>query len=590
MAGPSKRVRYGDSDYDETLLKWYEEENDSGSDIDDISPDFNIESEHDSNSEISEIEDCSESEEIDDEDSAAGGKSYIYGKNRYRWCTSEVRPSSRTRKHNIVIKVPILKAKAKELGDNANPLSVWNLLFSDNILKHIVQNTNHKLSAMRVKYSDNSKHHLRETDIIEMNAFLGLLVYTSVFNSNHENIDRLFATDGTGREIFRSDMSKKRFAILLASIRFDNPDDREERKKVDPTAAISFIFNSFIHNCQSVYGLGQSVTIDEMLVSFRGRCRFKMYMPNKPAKYGIKIQCLTDARNSYLYNAYIYSGKNSDGMGINEEYKKLLKPTQAVLRLAEPIFNSSRNITADNWYSSIQLVDILRTKNLTYVGTMKKNKAEIPPSFLPNRTRAEGSTLYGFREEYTLISHVGKVGKATVLISSQHDRRFTDPTKNKPEIITYYNENKGGVDSLDEKCSKSSSSRRTRRWPLVIFFRILDISIINSYILHQCYKNNPYIKEKSVFALELAKQLVQVHMRRRLTYTNIPRELRQTIKRILGAPEEEEFTNTGSIILEKRKICSLCPSKKRRMTRYLCLHCKKPVCLECTKPVCNNCS
>lgn len=85
-------------------------------------------------------------------------------------------------------------------------------------------------------------------------------------------------------------MSKKRFAVLLAAIRFDNPEDREEWKKDDPTAAISFIFSCFIDNCQSMYGLGQSVTIDEMLVSFRERCRFKIYMPNTPAKYGLKIQ------------------------------------------------------------------------------------------------------------------------------------------------------------------------------------------------------------------------------------------------------------------------------------------------------------
>nr|CAI5862672.1 unnamed protein product [Callosobruchus analis] len=39
-------------------------------------------------------------------------------------------------------------------------------------------------------------------------------------------------------------------------------------------------------------------------------------------------------------------------------------------------------------------------------------------------------------------------------------------------------------------------------------------------------------------------------------------------------------------------MCHLCPSKKYRLTKYLCLRCKKPVCLECTKPICNtgNCA
>lgn len=116
-----------------------------------------------------------------------------------------------------------------------------------------------------------------------------------------------------------------------------------------------------------------------------------------------------------------------------------------------------------------------------------------------------------------------------------HDRLFTDPSTNKPKIIAYYNENKG-VDSLDEKCSKSTSSRRTRRWPLPIFFRLLDISVINSYIIYNCYKNNQTIKEKSVYSLQLAIQLVQDHMKRRLTIAAIPREIR----RIPGAPDNEE--------------------------------------------------
>ncbi|KAG5873410.1 hypothetical protein JTB14_032714 [Gonioctena quinquepunctata] len=162
---------------------------------------------------------------------------------------------------------------------------------------------------MRTKYKVDSSN-LRDTDVNEMRAFFGLLIYTSVFNST-QNIKTLFATDGSGRDIFRAVMSEKRFAIILSALRFDNPENRDERIKQEPLAAISFIFNSFINNSQSVYGMGQSATIDEMLVSFRGRVRFKMYMPKKPCKNGIKIMALTDARNSYLFNAYIKQKKGS---------------------------------------------------------------------------------------------------------------------------------------------------------------------------------------------------------------------------------------------------------------------------------------
>lgn len=538
MAGPSKRVRYGDKDFDETALKWLEEVDDDASDIGSASENENIESEHDSATEVSE-EDSPDYSDVDENvvehGESSTSKNYLYGKNGYRWCTTEVVPSSRVRKHNIVLKVPVLKGSARDLGQTADPFSIWNLLFPEDILVQIVEWTNHKLFQVRSNYTQ--KYHVSDVDMIELKAFLGLLIYTSIFNSNHENMDTIFATDGTGRDIFRAVMSKNRFSVLLSALRFDDPRTRTERKKEDPTAAISQVFHKFIENCQNIYGMGDSVTIDEMLVSFRGRTHFKMYMPNKPCKYGIKIMCLTDSSTSYLYNAYIYSGKGSDGLGLSEEEHKFSKPTQAVIRLAKPLFGSNRNVTADNWFSSIELVDILLRNKLTYVGTVKKNKREIPSEFLPNKKRAVGSSLYGFRDEKTMVSYVGKKGKATILVSSMHSGASTDPDTQKPDIIMYYNRNKGGVDTIDEKCAKSSSSRRTCRWPLAIFFRILDISIVNSYILHQCYTRNSVIREKSVFAKQLAAQLVRQHMERRLTNPRVSREVRSSISRILGIPE-----------------------------------------------------
>lgn len=41
-----------------------------------------------------------------------------------------------------------------------------------------------------------------------------------------------------------------------------------------------------------------------------------------------------------------------------------------VLKLVEHIENTNRNITADNWFTAIELVDELKKKSLTYVGTM----------------------------------------------------------------------------------------------------------------------------------------------------------------------------------------------------------------------------
>ncbi|XP_070790517.1 piggyBac transposable element-derived protein 4 [Pituophis catenifer annectens] len=216
---------------------------------------------------------------------------------------------------------------------------------------------------------------------------------------------------------------------------------------------------------QEAYTIVMSATIDEMLIGFCGRCKFKMYLPLKPDEYRLK------------------------------PYRFL-------------------NITTDNWFSPIEVVHELRDRSLTYVGTLKKNKAEIPPSFLPHRRKAIGSSMYTFTKEITLLSCVPKKNRTVCLVSLMHHNEYTDPDSNKPEIISY-NSNKGDIDSLDKKCAIYSRGRRTRRWPMAIFFRILDISSVNSFILYNCYDNtNKKITRQLV--KQLAETLIRDEMIRRL--------------------------------------------------------------------------
>lgn len=52
---------------------------------------------------------------------------------------------------------------------------------------------------------------------------------------------------------------------------------------------------------------------------------------------------------------------------------------------------------------------------------MRKNKAEIPKEFLPDKTQQAGSVLFGFQKDMTLVSFVPKKNKAVILLSSMHD-------------------------------------------------------------------------------------------------------------------------------------------------------------------------
>ena len=64
--------------------------------------------------------------------------------------------------------------------------------------------------------------------------------------------------------------------------------------------------------------------------------------------------------------------------------------------------------------------------------------------------------MFGFTKNATLVSYVPKKGKVVTLLSSMHVGKNADridestKDKRKPNIITFYNKTKGGVDKVDE--------------------------------------------------------------------------------------------------------------------------------------------
>ena len=161
---------------------------------------------------------------------------------------------------------------------------------------------------------------------------------------------------------------------------------------------------------------------------------------------------------------------------------------KVVLKLAESLpTGSTRIITADNFFSSSTLCKSLLSKNIRFVGTLRSNKTFIPPQFKAKNTRAIFNSIFGFNRENNLIlaSYVPKKSKAVLLISTLHTdfKIKPDCPKLKPEIIHFYNENKFGVDVLDQKIEKNTVRRKTNRWTFNVFMWMIDTAAQNAYSL-----------------------------------------------------------------------------------------------------------
>lgn len=114
-----------------------------------------------------------------------------------------------------------------------------------------------------------------------------------------------------------------------------------------------------------------------------------MYIPNKPAKYGQKIEMMCDSGTRYIIDAMPYLGK-----GTNIERVPLGK--YVVKELARSIYGSNRNVTTDNWFTSIPLAKHLlqQSYKLRIVGTLRTNKREIPEEMKNSQGRAIGTSMF----------------------------------------------------------------------------------------------------------------------------------------------------------------------------------------------------
>ncbi|CAM4728931.1 unnamed protein product [Leuciscus chuanchicus] len=369
-------------------------------------------------------------------------------------------------------------------------ISTFELFFPNNIKKILIEMSN--LEGKRVFGKA-----WKSLDWTDIQAYFGLLILAGVYRSHHEALSSLWGSV-SGRAIFRATMPLKTFSIMSRIFCFYRKDAGSGRKKDDKLAPIRDIWEKWVQRLPLLYNPGPSVTVDECLVPFRGRCPFKQYMPSKPSKYGIKIWAACDASSSYAWNMQIYTGKAADRKPEKNQGMRVVLDMTSGLQ--------GHTITCDNFFTSYALGKELLQRKMTMIGTVRLNKPELPPALLSVKNRARFSSKFAFTETHALVSYCPRKNKNVLLMSTLHrDAAISSKDHKKPEIILDYNKTKGGVDTLDQLVGTYTCQRKTMRWPMVIFFNMLDVSAYNSLVLwtemdpmwnkQKCFKRRLFLEE-----------------------------------------------------------------------------------------------
>lgn len=466
------------------------------------------------------------------------------------------------------------------------PVEYFSLFFDDDILQYILTETNIQGDKRKMQATPTSRrsrmrdwHH---ATLSNMKAFIGMIINMGLHPL--PDIKDYFGRAWVDKMPFFGDVfPRDEFLLLFWNLHFAHAEENKPLKKGEH---IKVFAEKIREKCMLFYQPGAAVSVDESTISFKGRVSFKVYNPNKPTKFGLKVFALSDSANGYLYNFIPYMGKTNNDTS-------LLKTTLIVKTLCSALIKdvnappSGYHIYTDRYYTSPELASELSHMNMVTTGTVMPSRKGMPEMLKTcNVKKMKKGDLKSFRKNET-VALAWKDKRVVTMLSTHHkgdERAVTDvpskypnqPPVSKPDMIIDYTKHMGGVDRTDQYTAAYPFLRRSHKWYRKMFFWLIEVCIVNSFLLYsmvqQSNGKNP-ISHKN-FRKSLVEALVEERMSTRKAFQARP-------KQILGGPSNERLNGMPHFIDRsgvKSLACVVCRAQgQRKCTIYFCETCtQKP--------------
>lgn len=392
------------------------------------------------------------------------------------------------------------------------PIHYFRKFITHEMIDYVSEQTNLYSMQKDCKCIDTTK---AETDL-----FIGLFLRMGLIQAYSV---RAFWAEDTRVEKIADFMTRNRFQKLASHLHFiDNTlvtDETKKDKLWKLRPWLDGITNSLKHLPQE-----EMSAVDEIMVPFKGRSNIKVYMKNKPHKWGFKLWGRAGSSGT-LFEFEIYQGELQSKEGETAE-PQISKSSDVVLRMTRNIpVGQNFKVFADNYFTSLSLVETLKANGIFYVGTVRINRLKgcalkdekslkkdgrgAFDELVEMNSGAVAVRWFDNRSVDLLSSYIGVNPVSNVQRYDKKNKKMI--TVPRPAIVKEYNKFMGGIDLHDMLTALYRFPIRARRWYMYIFYHTLHMMVINAWLTYR--KQAKHLKVKNimklaVFQSRLAAQLV----------------------------------------------------------------------------------
>jgi hypothetical protein len=342
----------------------------------------------------------------------------------------------------------------------------------------------------------------------ELWRFIGILVFSGFVKV--DNREDLFAKNPYFNFSYvESLMSERRFREILACLHWENTAglssaEKKARKDQDCFWNLATLMEKIDKSFQDYFNLGQVCDIDEQGIP--GKCYHHaiQYNKDKPYKWFFKVFGLNDSFSGYLHRFFLYRGSKYED---RPQGSNITASSWPIWKLTENnrLHHKNHVLIADNYYSSLAVVDIVKSRGMEYIGTVRSNRQGLPKDAAFAKEGAQvkkrGTMVsYSYKEKYyitswqdtkpvMMLSTMPTTQTKIIRNTKDNDGRHQVLELYRPNIIGLYNMGMGGTDLFDQRLKYNRFSIKSKRWPHRVIFHLFNCCMINAYILHKL-KNN----------------------------------------------------------------------------------------------------